>query len=91
MDGNTEPMVDIHVFEYCLACYNAFFFCFRQKKATLLFGPFKVCQKNSVFAVFAILQNLSLVKIFGHCIGVDEMSGDISAREKLRSHCKSPT
>ena len=59
--------------------------------ATLLFGPFKVCKKKTVFAVFAILQNLSLVKIFGHCTGVDEMSGNIPAREKLRSHCKSPT
>ena len=47
--------------------------------------------KKTVFAVFAILQNLSLVKIFGRCTGVDEMSGDIPAREKLRSHCKSPT
>ena len=59
--------------------------------ATLLFGPFKVCQQNPVFAVFAILQNLSLVKGFGRCTGVDDKPGDIPAREKLRSHCKSPT
>ena len=80
MVGNPEIRVDRYVSEYCLCRYSAIFLekLFPAKlRATLLFGPFKVCQKNPVFAVFAILQNLRLVKKIWRCSGIHEMLGDI--------------
>ena len=57
MIGNTKPRVNNVVCEYGLRKYNFiyFFLLFPAKKmATLLFGPFKMWQKNLVLAVFVL-------------------------------------